>query len=101
MFQQKGKDRVKVPCKGQFQGEKWLDLNCSGPQQLMEPVLYQKVPEKNVWPSLCNLQLQCTWIMQQDNEAHWKTHKMTQKSQSLDINFIKILWYELKQAIHA
>ncbi len=54
----------------------------------MNSVLYQKILKENVRPSVCDLKLKCTWVMQQDNEA-----KLTSKSTSewLKNNKIKVL----------
>ncbi len=30
--------------------------------------LYQKILKENVWPSVCDLKLKCTWVMQQNND---------------------------------
>ncbi len=46
----------------------------SGPGQLaiidgtMNSALYQKILKENVRPSVCDLKLKRTWVMQQDND---------------------------------
>ncbi len=43
----------------------------------MNSALYQKTLKENVWPSVCDLKLKHTWVMQQENDP-----KHTSKSTS-------------------
>ncbi len=83
---------------------------------LMEPWILnsaQKILKENVQPSVCDLELKCTWVMQQDNDPK-QTSKFTSEwlkknyikvlewpNQNLDLNPIEMLWHDLKQSIHA
>ncbi len=61
----------------------WSCFAASGPGQLviidgtMNSALYQKILKKNGQPSVCDLKLKRTWVMQQDNDL-----KHTSKSTS-------------------
>ncbi len=61
----------------------WGCFAASGPGRLaiidgtMNSVLYQKILKENVRPSVCDLKLKRTWVMQQDNDP-----KHTSKSTS-------------------
>ncbi len=79
----------------------------------MNSALYQKILKENVRPSVCDLKLKHTWVMQQDNDTK-HTNKSTSEwlkkkkikvlewpSQRLDLNLIKMLWHDLKQTFHA
>ena len=61
----------------------WGCFAASGPGRLaiidgtMNSALYQKILKENVWPSVCDLKLKCSWVMQQDNDP-----KHTSKSTS-------------------
>ncbi len=60
----------------------WGCFAASGPGRLaiidgtMNSALISEKKE-NVWPSVCDLKLKCTWVMQQDNDP-----KHTSKSTS-------------------
>ncbi len=60
----------------------WGCFAASGPglaiiDGTMNPALYQKILKKNVRPSVCDLKLKHTWILQQDYDL-----KLTSKSTS-------------------
>ncbi len=44
---------------------------------IMSSALYQKILKENVQPSICDLKLKCTWVMQQGNDP-----KLNSKSPS-------------------
>ncbi len=54
----------------------------------MNSALYQKILKENVQPSVCDLELKSTWVMQQDNDPN-HTSKFT--SEWLKQNKIKVL----------
>ncbi len=69
--------------------------------------------KENVQPSVCDLKLKRTWVMQQDNDPK-RTSKSTSEwlkknkikvfespNQCPDLNPIEMLWHDLKQSIHA
>ncbi|KAF7650410.1 hypothetical protein LDENG_00126420 [Lucifuga dentata] len=66
----------------------------------MNSALYQKILKENVRPSVRDLKLKRTWVMQQDNDPK-HTRKSTSECQSPDLNPIEMLWHDLKQAVHA
>ncbi len=79
----------------------------------MNSALYQKILKENVRPSVCDLNLKHTWVIQQGNDTK-HTNKSTSEwlkkkqikvlewpSQRLDLNLIKMLWHDLKQSFHA
>ncbi len=76
----------------------------------MNSALYQKVLKENVRPSVCDLKLKRTWVMQQDTDLKHtskSTSEWLKKNKikvlewpSPDLNPIEMLWHDLKQSIH-
>ncbi len=97
----------------------WCCFAASGPGRLviingtMNSAIYQKILKENVRPSVCDLKLKCTWVMQQDNDpkhtskstSEWlkknKIKVLECPNQSPDLNPIEMLWHNRKQSIHA
>ncbi len=79
----------------------------------MNSALYQKILKENVRPSVCDLKLKRTCVMQPDNDpkhtskstSEWlkenKIKVLEWPSQSPELNLIEMLWHDLKQSIHA
>ncbi len=71
----------------------WVCFAASKPGRLaiidgtMNSALYQKIPKKNVPPSVCDFKLKRTWVKQQDNDLK---HTSKSTSEWLKKNKIKV-----------
>uniref|UniRef100_A0AAY4D9A2 Transposase n=1 Tax=Denticeps clupeoides TaxID=299321 RepID=A0AAY4D9A2_9TELE len=89
----------------------------SGPERLavidgtLNSTVYQKILKENVRPSVRQLKLKQSWVLQQDNDpkhtskstSEWlkKNQILEWSSQSPDLNPNEMLWHDLKKAVHA
>ncbi len=96
----------------------WACFAASGPGQLaiidgtMNSELYHQFLKENVRTSVHELSLKKKWVMQQYNDPKHTSHStkewlkknkvnvLERLSQSPDLNPIKMLWKDLKQAVH-
>ncbi len=75
----------------------------------MNSALYQNILKENVRPSVCDLKLKHTWVMQQDNEPKHTSQSNSEwlKKNKINVfewpsqNPIEILWHDLKHSFHS
>ncbi len=93
----------------------WGCFAASGPGQLaiidgtMNCALYQKILKENILPSVCDLKLKHTCVMQQDNDpkhtskstSEWLKKNKIKVLEWPSQNPIEMLWHDLKQSLHA
>ncbi len=71
----------------------------------MNSALYQKILKENVQPSVCDLKLKRTWVMQQDNDPKHTSKSTSEWLKKTKLRFwsgqVKVWAHDLKQSFHA